>query len=449
MKMNNNSSTSLTNMISSSKAFDSLASESIQKKAQVLQKVVQMTPQGAFTFFEVNTLIERVAQAFSAKASVNLQFSSATLTVTDDTDSCSVTFAIGRGLNSSIMDGLDKLVCEVEVGRYSTAHDILVQLDAVKNEKYYFGPFWDILWFAVLAASIPAFFAGGSFNDIWVAGIFGGVVGFFSCLPMIVPSFGPLVDFIATLFVSTFVSLMVTSFKESLNLNFFPIWIGAVIFPIPGFSLAMGILEIAAGHTLQGAAQLMRSATCGLSMAVATYVGIRIGGPSISNADYLKIFAFGEPMALPYFFIGAIGFALAIALMMRARIKLIPLIVLSTIFYSLGFRFASDTFPLTNAFVGVLILYIICQWVSQLLNQPLYASLFICMLPYCPGSMFVRGILFWFTGNYEAGTNKLVGTLLDMTGIAFAMLVGKFLFSPILPFLRKIYYENDAEETLA
>ncbi len=279
---------------------------------------------------------------------------------------------------------LDEVVGRVMKGELPPA-DGSVQIDRIMTAPARYSGLLTVLAYGLLSASGARFLGGGA-PEIAAAGGIGLMVGLLDRVAAKVAPLGrvfvPLAAFLAALTAGLLAEWLP-------GLTVFLVTLAGLIVLLPGWTLTLGMTELATRHLLAGMARLSGAFMLLISIVVGMAVGLK------AATFLVGPIAVGAP-ARPAewtIYLALLALPLGAAVLLRVKPRDIPWVVASGIVAFLGGRLGARLLgPELGAFVAALLVGLgsnVYAWIS---DRPTSVTLVPGVLLLVPGSIGFRGI---------------------------------------------------------
>lgn len=315
---------------------------------------------------------------------------------------------------------LDAVVGLVMKGELSPA-DGSAQVDRIMTAPPRYPALLTVLSYGILSASGARFLGGGAL-EIVVAGGVGLLVGLLERLAIRVASLGrvfvPLSAFVA--------ALTAGLLSEWLpGLTVFLVTLAGLIVLLPGWTLTLGMTELATRHLLAGMARLSGAFITLISIVVGMAVGLKAAAAMVGAIPP------GTPVPMPgWTLYGAlVALPLGAAILLRVKPRDIPWVLASGFIAFLGGQLGARLLgPELGAFFAALLVGLASNAYAFMTDRPTSVTLVPGVLLLVPGSIGFRGIASMLdrktlTGVETAFTALLIAASLT-AGILTATVIG-------------------------
>ncbi|MEO6066460.1 MAG: threonine/serine exporter family protein [Gemmatimonadales bacterium] len=279
---------------------------------------------------------------------------------------------------------LDAVVGQVMKGELAPA-DGSAQIDRIMTAPPRYRGLLTVLAFGLLSASGARFLGGGAV-EIAVAGGIGLMVGLLARVAAKVASLGrvfvPLAAFLA--------ALTAGLLSEWLpGLTVFLVTLAGLIVLLPGWTLTLGMTELATRHLLAGMARLSGAFMLLISIVVGMAVGLKAAtglvGPILAGAPV--------PLADWTIYVALLALPLGAAVLLKVKPRDIPWVLASGFVAFLGGRLGARLLgPELGAFVAALLVGLASNVYAWISDRPTSVTLVPGVLLLVPGSIGFRGI---------------------------------------------------------
>ena len=315
---------------------------------------------------------------------------------------------------------LDEVVGRVMKGDLAPAEGS-VQIDRIMTAPPRYSGLLTVLAYGLLSASGARFLGGGGV-EIAAAGGIGLMVGLLDRVAAKVAPLGrvfvPLAAFLA--------ALTAGLLSEWLpGLTVFLVTLAGLIVLLPGWTLTLGMTELATRHLLAGMARLSGAFMLLISIVVGMAVGLK------AATYFVGRIAAGAPVPLPdrTIYLALLALPLGAAVLLRVKPRDIPWVLASGIIAFLGGRLGARLLgPELGAFVAALLVGLASNVYAWISDRPTSVTLVPGVLLLVPGSIGFRGIASLLdrktlTGVETAFTAVLIAAALT-AGILTATVLG-------------------------
>lgn len=315
---------------------------------------------------------------------------------------------------------LDEIVGRVMKGGLSPAEGS-EQIDRIMTAKPRYRPLLTVLAYGLLSATGARFLGGGALEIAAAAGI-GLMVGLLDRLAAKVAPLGrvfvPLASFLAALTAG-----LLSNWLDGLTV--FLVTLAGLIVLLPGWTLTLGMTELATRHLLAGMARLSGAFIVLISIVVGMAVGLKAATAVVGTIPA------GAPVPLPTWtlYVALFGLPLGAAILLQIKGRDIPWVMASGIVAFLGGQLGAKLLgPELGAFFAALLVGLGSNLYAWTTDRPTSVTLVPGVLLLVPGSIGFRGIASLLdrktiTGVETAFTAVLIAAALT-AGILTATVLG-------------------------
>lgn len=315
---------------------------------------------------------------------------------------------------------LDAVVGRVMKGELTPA-DGSAQVDKIMTAPVRYGGLLTVLSYGLLSASGARFLGGGGLEILVAVGV-GLLVGLLERVAAKVPALGrvfvPLAAFLAAL-ASGLLAWRLP------GLTVFLVTLAGLIVLLPGWTLTLGMTELATRHLLAGMARLSGAFITLISIVVGMAVGLKAAAAIVGAVPA------GTPIPLPGWtlYLALLGLPLGAAVLLRVKPRDIPWVLVSGFIAFLGGELGTKLLgPDLGAFFAALLVGLASNIYAFLTDRPTSVTLVPGVLLLVPGSIGFRGIASLLdrktlTGVETAFTAVLIAAALT-AGILTATVIG-------------------------
>ena len=315
---------------------------------------------------------------------------------------------------------LDEVVGRVMKGELSPA-DGSTQIDRIMTAKPRYRAIFSVLAFGLLSASGARFLGGGWLEIAAAAGI-GLMVGLLEQLAARIAPLGRVFVPLAA-FLAAFTAGLLSDWLSGLTV--FLVTLAGLIVLLPGWTLTLGMTELATRHLLAGMARLSGAFILLISIVVGMAVGLKAATAIVGTI------AVGAPVALPRWtlYLALLGLPIGAAVLLQVKPRDIPWVMASGIVAFLGGQLGATLLgPELGAFFAALLVGLASNVYAWLTDRPTSVTLVPGVLLLVPGSIGFRGIASLLdrktvTGVETAFTAVLIAAALT-AGILTATVLG-------------------------
>lgn len=315
---------------------------------------------------------------------------------------------------------LDEVVGHVMKGDLSPA-DGSVQIDRIMTAPLRYPALLTVLAYGLLSASGARFLGGGALEIAVAAGI-GLMVGLLDRLASNVAPLGRVFVPLAA-FLAAFTAGLLSEWLAGLTV--FLVTLAGLIVLLPGWTLTLGMTELATRHLLAGMARLSGAFILLISIVVGMAVGLKAATAIVGSIPA------GAPIALPGWtlYLALFGLPLGAAFLLQVKPRDIPWVMASGIVAFLGGQLGAKLLgPELGAFFAALLVGLASNVYAWFTDRPTSVTLVPGVLLLVPGSIGFRGIASLLdrktiTGVETAFTAVLIAAALT-AGILTATVLG-------------------------
>jgi uncharacterized membrane protein YjjP (DUF1212 family) len=306
----------------------------------------------------------------------------------------------------------------------------LARMQALGAAPDRYGPAWTVLAYGVASATAGRFFGGGALEVgvSFALGIAIGLLGRSSQRAAGVASiFEPLAAFLAA-----FAGLAVRS--AGVDVDDRIVALAGIIVLVPGLSLTVAMIELATRHLASGTARLAGASAVFLTIALGAALGRFVGESALGiEAAHSK-----AAPAAPFDWLAdpsqwtALALApLAFAVLFRARMREVPVILATGVVGFLTARLASsgNGDPAVGSFLGALAVGLVSNLYARRVNRPATVPMLPGILMLVPGSMGYRALDAFVSHDTLQG----VETAFLMLLVAISLVGGLLTANAVLP----------------
>lgn len=367
----------------------------------------------------VRSVLADLATANNRPHAEIVVFPTALMISVDDDENGVLTRAVSAGDESYLLhqiDSVDRVVSSAR-SRPNSARWVSRQLARIREIPPPFTRLQRVAGYVVLSGGISVLL-GASWMGVAAAVVLGGVVGALLLVGERVPSaYQALVTIGAAFFVALTIFLLA---RASLDPGVLAALMAPLIILLPGGQLTTGVIELATGHFISGAARLaaggMRLVLLALGIVSAAAL---VGVPAIDLAGSGGSLG---PVA-PWVAVAVFGAGLCVHLCARPRSIGWILLVL---YVAYGAQVLGDVLfgGVLSAFIGAVAMTPVAVFVArQRSGPPTIVSFLPAFWLLVPGSLGLVGVTAVLDGD-STGTDTLVTTVSTMVSIALGVLIG-------------------------
>lgn len=346
-------------------------------------------------------------------------FPTALMISVDDDDNGVLTRAVSAGDHSYLLhqiDAVDRVISSAR-SRPNSARWVSRQLARIREMPPPFSRLQRVAGYVILSAGISVLL-GASWMGVVAAVVLGAVVGVLLLMSeRVPPAYQALVTIAAAFVVALAIFLLA---RATLDPGVLPSLMAPLIILLPGGQLTTGVIELATGHFISGAARLaaggMRLVLLALGIVSAAAL---VGVPGVNLAGSGGSLG---PVA-PWVAVAVFGAGLCVYLC--ARPKSIGWILL-VLYVAYGAQVLGDVLfgGVLSAFIGAVAMTPVAVFVArQRSGPPTIVSFLPAFWLLVPGSLGLVGVTAVLDGD-STGTDTLVTTVSTMVSIALGVLIG-------------------------
>lgn len=279
---------------------------------------------------------------------------------------------------------LDAVVGQVMKAELTPA-DGSVQIDRIMTAPPRYPALFTVLSYGILSASGARFLGGGMLEIIVAAGV-GLMVGLLdrvaSKVAPLARVFVPLAAFLAALTAGLLAAWLS-------GLTVFLVTLAGLIVLLPGWTLTLGMTELATRHLLAGMARLSGAFITLISIVVGMAVGLKAAAAMVGTIPA------GSPVLLPPWtlYLALLALPLGAAILLRVKPRDIPWVLASGFIAFLGGQLGARLLgPELGAFFAALLVGLASNLYAFLTDRPTSVTLVPGVLLLVPGSIGFRGI---------------------------------------------------------
>lgn len=317
------------------------------------------------------------------------------------------------------VDDLTRLSRGLIRGQMSVA-EAQAELSRIRTSEPPFAPKTMVSGHVLAAASI-VMILGGTWREVILGGLLGGVVGTLLVATRRVNNiaYAPFQPLIAASVASIIVFAM-TRVMDGLIV--FPLLVAPIVTLLPGGRLSMGVLELVTGHIVTGTSRVMS----GVMQLVLLAIGLSAGSQLIGAGEGVRESTASGLLAAiaPWFAVALFGVGVswvygAIRSSLRWILMVLYVAYAGQVIGALFFG------PALSGFFGALAMTPIAILVAR---QPDGPSPLVTFMPafwlLVPGALGLRGVSMWLDNPAGAGGETLFVALTIMIGISLGILLG-------------------------
>jgi uncharacterized membrane protein YjjP (DUF1212 family) len=291
----------------------------------------------------------------------------------------------------------------------------LARLDAIETRPDAYGPVAVIAAFTLSAAAAAPVFGGGLFELLGAA-----IAGLVTGLAVVGVRQGTLVTTVAAMAVGATVSALARVLPLETSI---PVITGLLVL-LPGFSLTVGMAELANGHRITGSSRAIAAAMALLQLGFGVALGRALTeslGPSLSPVH----------VALPWLTTpwSVLSVALSFTVLLRAPSWTLPFVAVTTLIATHTTGFGATLLGGTLApAVGALCVTLWSNLLSRRTGWPTAVTQVPGILLLVPGSLGFRAIDALMAGQAVAGVEVAFDMGLSATALVGGLLLGHALY---------------------
>lgn len=280
-----------------------------------------------------------------------------------------------------------------------------------------------------LMASTAAVFFGGHPREIAVSLVIGVVVGTLSALadhlPLLERVLGVLSGAIAA-----FLASSATAWLGPIAM--FPTALAGIVILLPGLAFTTAMTELATRNLASGTARFAGACVQLLGLGIGLGLGTRSSaqsGPPLPPVDW----------SLGTRLVAVVIGAIAVSVLLRARVRDVLAIILASSFAYLGARLGGAWFgPVLGAFIGALVLELSSIGYARFFERPVAVTLLPGLIVLVPGSIGMQSVRALMENDVVAGVQAAFTMLL----IAMALAGGLIVANAALPSRKRASSED-------
>lgn len=321
------------------------------------------------------------------------------------------------------LSALHDLVGRVERKEISPA-DADRRLAAILERPARYGGLPRVLAFGLVAA-MSAFLLGGGWLDAPCAGALGLLVGGLELAGQKIPMVARLLPAVA----ATTMSVSASALASVMDVRPSVLLLASIVVLLPGLTVTAAIVELASAHLVSGTARLMGGVVTFLQLGFGIALGQKLAELFPAPLDV-------APVALPFWveLVAPIGAALGLGILLRARRKDAPTVLLAIGVAALGARLGGWLLgPELGAFVGAVLVASMAHAHARLADRPTAIVLTPGILFLVPGSIGFLSVQSMLDNDVETATTTGFRMLLVAMAIAAGTLVATAAVPPRRP----------------
>lgn len=309
---------------------------------------------------------------------------------------------------------LHALADQVAAGELDAAEG-LAALEAIESRPEVYGPTAVVAGFTLSAAAAAPVFGGG-LHELMGAAIAGLVTG----LAVVGVPQGTLVTTVAAMAVGASVSALATVMPMETSI---PVITGLLVL-LPGFSLTVGMAELATGHRITGSGRAIAAAMALLQLGF----GVALGR-ALTESLGAPLPPVHVPLPLPTAVWSILSVALSFTVLLRAPGWALPFIALTTVVATRSADAGAALLSPTLApAVGALCVTLWSNLLSRRTGWPTAVTQVPGILLLVPGSLGFRAIDALMDGRAVAGVEVAFDMGLSATALVGGLLLGHALY---------------------
>ncbi|MCB9897762.1 MAG: threonine/serine exporter family protein [Planctomycetes bacterium] len=277
-----------------------------------------------------------------------------------------------------------------------------------------------LLAFGVASAAAARFFGGGA-RDVLLSGLLGAGLGVLAALARRVEALARLFEPLAAALVSVAAVLAARHFGGTSDRL---VTLAALIVLVPGFTLTVGLSELALRHQVSGTARLAAAGSSFLALGLGVALGRGLAGEPPLSVPGAPLPGWTEWIAL--------GLSpLAFAVLLSARARDVPWVLLAGVLAYLGARQGAAALgPELGALVGALLVGLAGNLASHVLRRPPSVVQVPGLLLLVPGSMGFRSVSSFVSRDTVGGLETAFGMAFVAAGLVGGLLLAYALLPP-------------------
>ena len=325
-------------------------------------------------------------------------------------------------MNLSKLARLDSLFNQVIDGTIPIA-DASAKVDLITSAPPPYPRLLTLLAFCLTPAAAVTFFDGG-FAEVLLAGLTGFGLGVLYWLTSYSEALGRLFEPLGALLVSLTAVMLAHTFGASADLA----TLAGLIILLPGFSLAIGVTELALKHPASGVARLASAMVTLLMLTMGVMFGRQLGSllladPVISVVPE-ALPAWGEPL-------GLLVAGLSLGVLFKVEKRDLPWVVAAVFLPYFAFRAGVQELGLeASIFLGALLAGIFSNIFARSLNRPSLIVRLPGMLILVPGATGFLSLGELAEGDIMAGVEAAFHVGITATALVTGLLVSNIVVPP-------------------
>lgn len=315
------------------------------------------------------------------------------------------------------LDALTTLADQVVGGTIST-QTALIELDRLQRAPDPYGPAVTMAAFTVTGAAASVVFGGGP-AELMASTVTGTLAGL--CAVLLPKKAAGLTTTLAAVLIGAFVTTIASLTPLDSRIA---VLSGLLVF-LPGFSLTVGMTELATGHHLTGSSRVLGAGVSLLQLGFGIALGTQLvgSGPALEPTG-LVFAAWSRPIAL-------VLVSAAFTVLLRAPKWAWPRIALATATATLFGDIGTELLgPALAPALGALAVTLLSNGLSRITGRPTALTQVPGILLLVPGSLGFEAVQALLAADALAGVQGAFSTGLAASGLVGGMLLGHALVPP-------------------